>query len=133
MIKNIALSISKPARNQLAAKPLKPAVLNAFKFIGSLTMLVGGVLVLPSDLEQLNGFFKQGNTQNLWIQKRMSESARLSVFVSCERFTMIRVEARWFLASEQDASAELIAMFDDVGPVSTSSSHRQTFPEHDFF
>ena len=125
MIKNIALSIDTTARVHME-KPLRertPAVADAFKLIGSLTMLLGGIAIPPSNKEQLNGFFQPDHEYYRWMLGRNSESTRLSIFVSTARLSCLRVEVRWYKKAAKHHHAELMTLFTEDGPQQTSWTH----------
>jgi hypothetical protein len=120
VLKNVALSISTDARAEMEKENPTSAVADAFRFIGSLNMLLGGIAVPPSNREQINGLFQPNHEYYDWMQKRLREAARMSIFVTTERINWIRVEVRWYRKNESVHCAELISLINESGPVSVS-------------
>ncbi len=120
MLRNVALSISTDARAEIEKENPTSAVADAFRFIGSLYMLLGGIAVPPSNREQINGLFQPGHEYYDWMRERLSEAARMSIFVTTERIDWIRVEVRWYKKGEAAHCAELISLINENGPASVS-------------
>ena len=113
MIKNVALSIDTHARNAVESLVYRnPAIDEAFKFIGSIYLLLGGVQPQPpTRSEEVNAFLRGGSDACGWVLQRLRAAIRLSIFGSTERLDSIRVEVRWYKKRSTEHFAEMIVLF----------------------